>query len=143
MRYEGGCHCGALTVLFETAQDPGRAPLRRCGCTFCRKHGATAVTDPAGSLEIRIHDAGRVSRYVFGLRTSEFLVCSRCGVYVAAICVVDGALYGTLNLNVLEGAAAFTQPPTPVEYDAEDVEQRLARRKRGWTPAVESGPSPR
>lgn len=143
MRYEGGCHCGTLTVLFETAQDPGRMPLRSCGCTFCRKHGATAVTDPSGSLEVRIHDAECVSRYVFGLRTSEFLVCSRCGIYVAAICVVDGALYGTLNLNVLEHRAAFTQPPSPVDYDAENIEQRLARRKRAWTPAVESRAAPR
>jgi hypothetical protein len=138
MRYEGGCHCGTLRVLFETEQAPGRTAVRQCGCTFCRKHGATAVTDPSGSLEVRIRDAEYVSRYVFGLRTSEFLVCSRCGVYVAAICVVDGERYGSLNLNVLDDRAAFTQPPSPVDYDAEDIEHRLARRKRAWTPLVES-----
>lgn len=142
MRYEGGCHCGALTVGFETAQDPGRVPLRLCGCTFCRKHGATAVTDPAGKLEVRIGDAEHLSRYVFGLRTSEFFVCSRCGVFVAAICRVDGAIYGTLNLNVLHERSAFTQPPSPVDYDAETVEDRLARRKRAWTPAMVTGAEP-
>lgn len=142
MKYDGSCHCGALTVVFETAQDPGRMPLRQCGCTFCRKHGATAVTDPSGTLEVRIGAAQHLSRYVFGLRTSEFLVCSRCGVFVAAICRVDGAMFGTLNLNVLEERAAFTQLPSPVDYDAESVEDRLSRRKRAWTPAAVIEPAP-
>ena len=43
MSYEGGCHCGNLSVKFETAEDAARLPIRECGCTFCRKHGATAV----------------------------------------------------------------------------------------------------
>jgi hypothetical protein len=30
----------------------------------------------------------------------------------------------------------FTQAPTAVDYDAEGVPDRLARRRRGWTPAV-------
>ena len=79
MRHEGRCHCGNLSVTFDTAQDAGRVPLRECGCAFCRKHGATSVTDPAGSLEVRIADAALVSRYRFGLGTSDFLVCRRCG----------------------------------------------------------------
>jgi hypothetical protein len=136
MAHEGRCHCGNLSVTFEATQPAERVQLRECGCTFCRKHGATAVTDPAGSLAIRIGDANLVSRYQFGLRTSEFLTCARCGVFVAAICVVGGATYATLNCNVLEDRAAFTQPPVRVEYDQETVDDRMARRRRAWTPAV-------
>lgn len=136
MRFDGGCHCGNLEVSFDTSQSPASLQLRECGCTFCRKHGQVSVSDPAGKLEVRVRDAGAISRYQFGLRASEFLICRRCGVYVAAVCTIDGRTYATLNANTLADRGAFTQRPVPVDFDAENVEQRLARRRRAWTPAV-------
>ncbi|BDG10141.1 GFA family protein [Anaeromyxobacter paludicola] len=135
MRYEGGCHCGNLKVRFETALDAGRVPLRACGCTFCRRHGATWTSDPAGSLEVRVGDPQLLSRYRFGLGTSEFLLCRRCGVPVAAVCELDGATYAALNANALDDRGRLTQAPLPVDYDGETAEDRLARRRRAWTPA--------
>lgn len=136
MRYDGRCHCGNIEVSFHTAQPPEAVQPRACGCTFCRRHGATAITDPAGALEVRLRDPREVSRYRFGLRTSDFLVCRTCGVFVAAVCDIDGATYGTLNANVLERRGAFTLAPVPVQYDAEDAAARIARRRRAWTPAT-------
>ncbi len=136
MRHEGRCHCGNIAVTFETAQDPARIQPRTCGCTFCRRHGATWTTDPAGSLEIRVRDPALLSRYRFALRTSEFFLCRECGVHVAAVCDIDGATYASLNANVLEDRDAFTQPPKPVDYEDEDVARRMARRRRSWTPAT-------
>ncbi len=136
MRFDGRCHCGNLEVSFETAQPPEALQLRECGCTFCRRHGATAVTDPAGALELRLRDPREVSRYRFGLRTSDFLVCRTCGVFVAAVCTIDGGTYGTLNANVLDERGAFTRAPAPVRYEAEDAAARIARRRRAWTPAT-------
>ncbi len=136
MRFDGRCHCGNIEVALQTAQPPEALQLRECGCTFCRRHGATAVSDPAGSLEVRLHDPREVSRYRFGLRTSDFLVCRICGVFVAAVCTVEGETYATLNANVLERREAFTRAPVPVQYDAEDPAARLARRRRAWTPAT-------
>jgi len=136
MRHAGRCHCGSLTVTFESAQDPARIPLRECGCSFCRLHGVTAVTDPAGRLEVRVSNPGLVSRYQFGLRASEFFICKQCGVYVAAVATIDGASYASLNANVLEDRPAFTQPPQPVDYGRENAVERRARRRRAWTPAV-------
>jgi hypothetical protein len=135
MRFEGGCHCGNLEVTFEASRAPAALQLRACGCTFCRRHGQVSVTDPAGSLEIRLRDPAEVSRYVFGLRTSEFLVCRRCGVFVAAVCAIDGETYATLNVNTLAARAVFTQAPTPVSFEGETAPERLARRRRAWTPA--------
>ncbi len=135
MKFEGRCHCGNLGVTFDTARPPGEIPLRQCGCTFCRRHGATWTTDPAGSLEVRIQDADLLSRYRFGLGTSEFLVCRRCGVAVAAVCEIDGTTYAALDCNALEDRAAFTQRPVPVDYDQETADDRVARRRRAWTPA--------
>ncbi len=136
MRYDGKCHCGNIEVALETAQPPESVQLRACGCTFCRRHGATALTDPAGKLEVRLRDPLEVSRYRFGLRTADFLVCRTCGVFVAAVCTVDDATYATLNANVLERREAFTRAPVPVHYDAEDAAERIARRRRAWTPAT-------
>jgi hypothetical protein len=136
MRFDGGCHCGNLEVTFETSQSPAALQLRQCGCTFCRKHGQISVTDPAGKLEVRAKDAGAVSRYHFGLRSSDFLICRTCGVFVTAVCTIHGRMYATLNVNTLADRPAFTQRPVPVDFDAENVEQRLARRRRAWTPAV-------
>jgi hypothetical protein len=94
------------------------------------------VTDPAGSLEVRVRDPGEVSRYRFGLRTADFLVCRTCGVFVTAVGTIEGVTLATLNANVLDARAALAQRPVPVDYDGETVEARLARRRRAWTPAT-------
>lgn len=139
MRFEGRCHCGNLEVTFETFQPAAGIPLRECACSFCRRHGSTAVTDPAGRLEVRARAAAEVSPYRFGLRTADFLVCRTCGVFVAAVCDVDGATYATLNCNVLEARALFTQAPARVNYDGETADERIARRRRVWMPAAVQG----
>jgi hypothetical protein len=136
MTLDGRCHCGNLEVAFETSKAPSQLELRECACTFCRRHGATAVTDPAGALEVRARSAAELSRYRFGLGTADFLVCRTCGVFVGAVCEVDGRTYGTLNANVLDARASLTAIPVRVDYDGEAVAQRIARRARAWTPAV-------
>jgi hypothetical protein len=60
-------------------------------------------------------------------------------VYVAAVCAIDDATLGTLNVNVLDARAAFTQAPARVDYGAETAAARMARRRRAWTPAVVRG----
>jgi hypothetical protein len=94
------------------------------------------MTDPVGSLEVRVGDEQLLSRYRFGLGTSEFLICRTCGVHVAAVCVIDAATYAALNCNVLDDRAAFTQTAVPVDYDQETADDRVARRRRAWTPAT-------
>ena len=135
-RLAGRCHCGNVQLIFETDLPPEQLPLRACQCTFCRAHAALNTTDPAGSVEIVVDDAAELSRYEFGLRTAEFLICRRCGVYLAAVCTVDGSLYATINVNVLEDRSAFSRPAESMRYDGEDAAGRLARRKARWTPAT-------
>ena len=78
------------------------------------------------------------SRYRFGLKSADFLVCARCGVYVGAFMPeAEGGVGGlaVLNLNALDERARFVQPAQPMDYDGEDLESRLARRRARWTPA--------
>jgi hypothetical protein len=129
----GACHCGNLTVRFETARNPEELGVRRDTCSFCAKHQVHSTSDPAGVLHIEAADAELVERYRFGTRTADFLICRRCGVYVAA--VMPDAKIGVVNVNVLDDRDAFLAQPLKVaDLDGETLEERLARRKSRWTP---------
>ena len=132
---DGSCHCGSLTLQFETARAPSELPVRLCGCTFCQKHRGRYTSDPAGHVTIRIDEA-TTSRYRFGLRLADFLICKTCGVFVAAY--EPGAPgRAVINLEVLARAAEFVDSPVQFfAYDAEDVAARTARRLKNWTPAT-------
>ena len=134
-RFTGGCHCGNIDVVFETASEASALEVRACNCSFCRKHGARTATDPAGRLRLTVADGRHLERYLFGKRTAEFLVCNKCGIYVAAIQDEPEGLWGTLNINTLVDASAFTRPVMVVDLSAETPAQRRARRQAKWTPA--------
>ena len=129
---EGGCHCGNVRLALAWPADAARIPARACTCTFCRKHGATWTSHPQASLVLRIADPARVERYAFGTRTADFLVCTRCGVPVAATCRIDGRDYAVVNINTFEGVdpARFDRSDSDVE--GETVDDRLARRRSRW-----------
>lgn len=129
------CHCGALTLAFTTRRAPAELPLRECQCSFCRKHGVRTVADPEGFAEIRASDASALARYRFGLGTADYLVCARCGVYLAAVMEEGARAWAVLNVNAFDDRAAFTGAATPMNYDREDEAQRRARRRKLWTPA--------
>jgi hypothetical protein len=129
MIWRGGCHCGALRVTFESARAGAELSLRECQCSFCRHHGARNTSDPAGHVHV-VAEREALVRYRFGLRTADFLVCNRCGVYVG--CVLDDA-YASVNTRVLDGD--WERPATPMNFDAETVALRIDRRRTTWSPA--------
>jgi hypothetical protein len=134
MKHEGGCHCGNLRFALETQHAIAALPLRACQCSFCRHHGALSTSDPQGRAELAVREPGSLTRYRFGLKTADFLVCSRCGVYVGATIEEGGARYAILDSNAFDEAAKFTQVAAPMDYDGEDEAARRARRRSRWTP---------
>ncbi len=132
----GGCHCGNITVVFESNLAPDQIGVRVDQCSFCRKHGARTITDPKGRVKITVRAADSLIRYRFGLKTAYYLVCGRCGVYVAAVLAEHGSSYATVNTSTFESSERFTQPPVPVSYDGETEMDRRVRRREKWTPAV-------
>jgi hypothetical protein len=134
--YQGSCHCGNLRLEFESGLAPAELPLRACQCTFCRRHGALSTSDPAGSLRLRAAEADLVQRYRFGLGITDFLICRRCGVYLAAMMELEGRPYAVLNAAALERRAELTGSVQPMEYGGEDEAARLTRRKTRWTPVT-------
>lgn len=126
----GGCHCGALRVEFRSAKP--LAP-RACDCSFCRKHGVRSVSDADGLASIHITAGHEPLRYRFGLKTADFLICSVCGVYVAAVIAIEGQTYSVLNLNAFDNPHADIAA-VPMSYEGEGIADRTERRRRVWTP---------
>lgn len=135
--FEGGCHCDNLTVVFETEAPPGRLAVRACACSFCRRHGARTVTDPAGRVRIGVADPALLARYRFGLGTADFLLCRRCGVYLGAVHAEGDRSWATINVNTFHSTAGLGEATEPVSYDGESADERRARRRARWTPVIE------
>lgn len=131
----GGCHCGnlRLTLAWPSGEGVG---ARRCGCTFCRKHGGVWTSHRDASLVISAGAATAMSRYRFGTETAEFLICAVCGVPVAVVSDIDQHLYAVVNVNALEGLDPATLTESATDFDAEDQASRLSRRARNWIPEV-------
>jgi hypothetical protein len=141
-RFTGRCHCGNLAVTFETRTPPQDLVVRSCTCSFCRRHGARCVSYPAGAMRILVQDPALLLRYGFGLRTADFLICSRCGTYLGAIMTVGDSAVATINVNTFDPPHPFEREGVGMDYGGESEAERRARRAAGWTPvaAFESAP---
>lgn len=132
----GGCHCGNIRVTFESPSSPTELPLRACACSFCRSHSVRTTVDPRGRLELSVKEAAELSRYRFGLKTADYLICRRCGVYVAALLSHGASLYAMLNVNVLDLRERFRQPALAMDFEGDLPSERRAHRVATWTPAT-------
>ncbi len=132
--FEGGCHCGAITVRFSTAQPADVLVPRADQCGFCRKHNAAVISDPAGRLVVTVSERAGPS-YRFGLGITDFHVCKGCGVFVAATRLDGNAVFGVVNLYSLDDGAPFSQLAEKVSFEGENTAERQARRRVRWTPA--------
>jgi hypothetical protein len=136
-RFGGGCHCGNVDYVFKASGGLDALGLRACQCSFCRAHGARTTSDPNGTIRIVVHDASKLARYRFGLRTADFLLCAQCGVFIGAVMEEDGRQWMTVNANTFKPPPAADFPLVPHEYGVEAAAGRIARRKARWTPISE------
>jgi hypothetical protein len=136
-RFEGGCHCGNLSFVFEASAGLDVLGLRADQCSFCRAHNARTTSDPKGTIRIAARDGSKLSRYQFGLKTADFLVCSQCGVYIGAMMRDGEQQWMTVNVNAFKPPPPTDTPFVPVNFDLEDVPTRQSRRKARWTPVEE------
>lgn len=137
LSYEGRCHCGSIGFTFRTSRPPEQWLVRSCQCSFCRSHGARTTSDPEGSVLFEIAEVSKLQRYRFGTRSTDFLVCRACGVYLGALLTSSLGQFATLNINTIQ-AALHVPAPVPISYDAESLEQRQSRREARWTPVTEA-----
>ena len=137
--YPGSCHCGAIQIRLQSDKTPAEMRVGRCGCSFCRRHGARTMGDPSGLLEFQIQPGG-LSRYRFGLGITDYLLCTGCGTYVGAVMEdpagsIGAGSIGIVNVNSLDIRDSFEAAPPLRHYDGENADDRRARRRKFWMKA--------
>jgi hypothetical protein len=132
----GGCHCGNVHVRLRLTKPPEDNLLRACTCSFCRSHNPRMLSDPEGSFEVRADNWSLVERYRFGSRTCDFLICRRCGVFIAAVAEWREGVRAVVNVNCLDDRRRFASVPTMHDFEGETIGNRTSRRAANWMPAV-------
>ncbi len=126
----GQCHCGNITFEVALTSAPESYRPRECDCEFCRKHGAAYLSDPEGSITIRVADRGQGRRYRQGSGIAQMLFCGRCGVLVAALLENAGYRLGVVNVRALQNVIlGQAEPISPKMLTAD---QKIERWQRLW-----------
>jgi hypothetical protein len=136
----GTCHCGAVKAEMHLTMPVADAVMRRCGCTFCRRIGALAFSDPAGHAVVDAK-AEQLSVYHFGPEAADFLLCRTCGVFVAAISDDGNQLRCVVNVMGIAPDIAVGAQVTALQAADEDKSGRKARHAAKWTPVSLSDPA--
>lgn len=105
------CHCGA--VRFSVKLTDGFNMMRRCPCSYCRTHGAIAVSGDPGSVAF-----ASGNEYLSNYQTdcAQHFFCSKCGVYTHHQRRSNPRYLG-VNLACLDGANPFDLPEAPAPDD--------------------------
>jgi len=136
MIYRGACHCGAVSADYETDQ-PVR--LRADGCGFCSSRGVKSASDPEGRLTMT--SRVRLTRYRFGHKSADFLICPQCGTYVGTAMEGPRGPIGVVNVVGMQISELRNLPVTLTSLEGETPEERMARRVSRWTPMTLEEPS--
>ena len=129
MIYTGACHCGAVSATYET-NAPVR--LRADGCSFCRTRSVKSASDPDGKLALT--STQTLTRYRFGHKSADFLICPTCGTYVGTMMESPRGPIGVINVAGLNIEEFRNLPVTLTSLEGESPEERIARRISRWTP---------
>jgi hypothetical protein len=132
MLISGSCHCGNISFSLEWPGESPEIPARACGCSFCIKHGGVWTSNPSSLLVVNVANAALVSKYSFETKTAHFHVCSHCGVVPLVTCELDTRLYAVVNVNAFQSVDPSCLLRSAADFEGEDVESRLSRRKRNW-----------
>ncbi|MBK8960829.1 MAG: hypothetical protein IPM80_21020 [Proteobacteria bacterium] len=130
---EGSCHCRNLryTLHWRLAEAP---TLRACGCDYCSRHGALWTSHPEAPVTLTIADQSLVLPYRFGTGSADFLLCRRCGILSLTRCEFEDGARTVVNANTFDTLSLAQCARISTDFDAENLDQRLARRQRNWSP---------
>lgn len=132
----GQCHCGNINYQFTWPGSGQRIPVRACECTYCQKRGAVWISNPDGTLDVKVTEPQSMHHYQFGHQTATFHICGRCGIVVMASCDIDDATYAVVNVNTFENIEPEAFDRADTDFEGENNTERLTRRKRNWTPTT-------
>ncbi len=105
----------------------GSLMARACQCSFCRRHGARTASDPQGYIRFLVRE-DTLQRYQFAGKSTDFMLCSRCGCYLGAMIDNERAC---VNLT----ACLMPIEARPMDYETESLGEKRSRRMERWSPA--------
>ena len=132
----GGCHCGNIAIEMDLTEAPDAYGPRACDCDFCRKHGAAWVSDPRGSLAVRVRNAETLGRYFQGSGQAGLLFCKTCGVVVCVVHRREGSIHAAANAAAIDSRFHFG-PAQLVSPQRLSPSEKAARWRELWFSQVE------
>lgn len=133
----GSCHCQNIEYVFSTEMNHKSFVAQECGCSFCKKHSAQYIFDPNGQCEIVIREDISPIKYLFNLKTAEFISCPTCGTFVMALVKRDDKNLTSINIKTLDSDSQKIISKSVLKcWDGETREQRKSRISSTWTPTV-------
>ena len=76
MRYQGGCHCGA--VQFEV-EAPDSVEVEDCNCSICQMTGYLHLIVPTRHFRL-LQGADQLTTYTFNSGVAQHKFCKVCGI---------------------------------------------------------------
>jgi hypothetical protein len=130
-KLNGGCHCYNIHVEVELPHAPSTYKPRACDCDFCRKHGATYISDPQGAVCLQVKDVHQLGRYRQGSGIAECIICRNCRVLVGVVYEDNGQLYAAINSKVIDANPDFAEE-VPVSPKILPDDKKIERWKDLW-----------
>ena len=76
MKYQGSCHCGAVTFEIEA---PETIECQDCNCSICSKAGFLHLILPLSKFKL-LSGQDNLTTYTFNTGVAKHTFCSSCGV---------------------------------------------------------------
>lgn len=133
--YIGSCYCKNISVTFTSTVSGSQLEPRSCDCDFCRKHGATYISDPNGSLDVIINNQNQINNYTQGSGTAKFVICQSCGVLAFVKYCTDNSIYATVNARILDDISSF-KDSVVVSPRKLTKEEKISRWSKIWISQV-------
>ena len=76
MKYEGGCHCGAVRFEIEA---PEQFEVIDCNCSICRKTGYLHLIVQRSDFRL-LQGEDAITTYTFNTGVAQHTFCKHCGI---------------------------------------------------------------
>ncbi len=76
MKYQGGCHCGAVRFEIEA---PNSVEVEDCNCSLCQKSGFLHLILPLRHFKL-LSGEDSLTTYTFNTGVAKHSFCKTCGV---------------------------------------------------------------
>lgn len=112
-KYQGSCHCGAVT--FEAELDLTQSTYR-CNCSICRRTRFWPAVAREDGFRL-LSGKSELTQYLFNRRKNEHYFCKHCGVRAFGIGTETpiGRMYG-VNLGCLTDVSDEELACLPITY---------------------------